>query len=94
MGDELTLMGSGRDGSFAAAVATVVGILDAGNPEMNRSLAEMPLGLLPGHLLHGVGRTQRGDARPGPVPDPGAPGAGRGAPAPPERTWWSSTGTS
>jgi ABC-type lipoprotein release transport system permease subunit len=43
VGDELTLMGSGRDGSFAAAITTVVGILDAGNPEMNRSLAEMPL---------------------------------------------------
>jgi len=43
VGDELTLMGSGRDGSFAAAIATVVGILDAGNPEMNRSLAEVPL---------------------------------------------------
>jgi putative ABC transport system permease protein len=36
-------MGSGRDGSFAAAIATVVGILDAGNSEMNRSLAEVPL---------------------------------------------------
>jgi len=43
-GDEVTLMGSGRDGSFAAAVATVVGILDAGNAEMNRTLAAMPLG--------------------------------------------------
>jgi ABC-type lipoprotein release transport system permease subunit len=43
VGDELTLMGSGRDGSFAAAIATVVGILDAGNSEMNRSLAEVPL---------------------------------------------------
>jgi ABC-type lipoprotein release transport system permease subunit len=44
VGDELTLMGSGRDGSFAAAIATVVGILDAGNPDMNRALAQMPLG--------------------------------------------------
>ena len=43
VGDELTLLGSGRDGSFAAAIATVVGILDAGNPDLNRSLAEMPL---------------------------------------------------
>lgn len=43
VGDELTLLGSGRDGSFAANIATVVGILDAGNPDMNRSLAEMPL---------------------------------------------------
>jgi ABC-type lipoprotein release transport system permease subunit len=43
VGDELTLLGSGRDGSFAAAIVTVVGILDAGNPDMNRSLAQMPL---------------------------------------------------
>jgi ABC-type lipoprotein release transport system permease subunit len=44
VGDELTLMGSGRDGSFAAAIVIVVGILDAGNPDMNRALAQMPLG--------------------------------------------------
>ena len=31
-GDELTLLGSGRDGSFAAAVATVAGIFDTGVP--------------------------------------------------------------
>jgi putative ABC transport system permease protein len=43
VGDEVTLLGSGRDGSFAAGVATVVGILDAGNPDMNRTLAEIPL---------------------------------------------------
>ncbi len=43
VGDEVTLMGSGRDGSFAAAVTVVVGVLDAGNPEMNRTLAEVPL---------------------------------------------------
>jgi ABC-type lipoprotein release transport system permease subunit len=43
VGDELTLVGSGLDGSIAAAIATVVGILDAGNPDMNRGLAEVPL---------------------------------------------------
>jgi len=43
VGDEVTLMGSGRDGSFAAAITKVVGILDAGNSETNRSLAEIPL---------------------------------------------------
>jgi ABC-type lipoprotein release transport system permease subunit len=42
-GDELTLLGSGRDGSFAAAVATVVGILDTGLDEVDRSLAQAPL---------------------------------------------------
>ena len=43
VGDELTLLGSGRDGSFAATIAIVVGILDAGNPDMNRALAQVPL---------------------------------------------------
>ncbi len=43
VGDELTLLGSGRDGSFAAALLRVVGILDTGNAEMDRSLAEIPL---------------------------------------------------
>ena len=45
VGDELTLLGSGRDGSFAAVVATVAGIFDSGVAELDRSIAEMPLGL-------------------------------------------------
>lgn len=44
LGDELTLLGSGRDGSFAAAVAEVVGIFDSGVPDIDRSIAEIPLG--------------------------------------------------
>ena len=44
IGDEVTLLGSGRDGSFAAAIATVVGIFDSGVPEIDRSIAEVPLG--------------------------------------------------
>lgn len=44
VGDEVTLLGSGRDGSFAATIATVAGIFDSGVPEMDRSIAEMPLG--------------------------------------------------
>jgi ABC-type lipoprotein release transport system permease subunit len=44
IGDEVTLLGSGRDGSFAAAIATVVGIFDSGVPDMDRSMAEIPLG--------------------------------------------------
>ena len=44
VGDELTFIGSGRDGSFAAAVATVVGILDTGLEEVDRSMAQIPLG--------------------------------------------------
>ena len=43
-GDELTLLGSGRDGSFAAGVLTVVGVFESGNQAMDRSFAEIPLG--------------------------------------------------
>lgn len=43
-GDELTFLGSGKDGSFAAGVVTVVGIFDSGSLDMDRSLAELPLG--------------------------------------------------
>ena len=45
LGDELTLIGSGRDGSFAASVVNVVGIFDTGVPEVDRSITEIPLGL-------------------------------------------------
>ena len=41
--DELTIIGSGRDGSFAAAVVTVVGIYSSGTPDLDRSFAEVPL---------------------------------------------------
>ena len=44
VGDELTFIGSGRDGSIAAAVVTVVGIFESGMAEMDRALAEVPLG--------------------------------------------------
>jgi len=43
-GDELTFLGSGRDGSFAAGVLEVVGIFSSGSQDMDRSLAEIPLG--------------------------------------------------
>ncbi|MBT8102435.1 MAG: FtsX-like permease family protein [Gammaproteobacteria bacterium] len=42
-GDELTLLGSGRDGSFAAAVLVVVGIFESGVADIDRNFAEMPL---------------------------------------------------
>ena len=45
LGDELTLLGSGLDGSFAAAVVNVVGIFDSGVADLDRSIAEIPLGL-------------------------------------------------
>jgi len=44
VGDELTLLGSGLDGSFAAAVVVVAGIFDSGVKEIDRNIAEMPLG--------------------------------------------------
>ncbi len=44
LGDEITLLGSGVDGSFAAAVLTIVGIFDSGVPDLDRNVAEMPLG--------------------------------------------------
>jgi len=44
VGDELTFIGSGRDGSFAAAVVTVVGIFESGMPDLDRGFAEVPLG--------------------------------------------------
>lgn len=43
-GDELTLLGSGRDGSFAAAVVNVVGVFESGVTDIDRNFAEMPLG--------------------------------------------------
>lgn len=43
IGDELTLVGSGLDGSFAAAVTTIVGIIDSGVADLDRSFAEVPL---------------------------------------------------
>ncbi len=45
VGDELTLLGSGRDGSFAAAIVTIVGIIDSGVRDLDRAVAQMPLGL-------------------------------------------------
>jgi ABC-type lipoprotein release transport system permease subunit len=43
VGDELTLLGSGRDGSIAAAVLPIVGIFNSGLSEIDRGMIEMPL---------------------------------------------------
>ncbi len=45
VGDELTLLGSGKDGSFAAAVVTIAGIFDSGLADFDRSITTIPLGL-------------------------------------------------
>jgi len=44
IGDELTLLGSGPDGSFAAAVPVITGIIDSGIPDLDRALVHLPLG--------------------------------------------------
>jgi len=44
IGDELTLLGSGRDGSFAATVVNVVGVFESGVADIDRNFGEMPLG--------------------------------------------------
>jgi len=43
VGDELTFLGSGKEGSFAAGVVTVAGIFASGSKDLDRSLAEIPL---------------------------------------------------
>jgi ABC-type lipoprotein release transport system permease subunit len=43
LGDEITLLGSGVDGSFAAAVAIVKGIFESGVVDLDRNVAEIPL---------------------------------------------------
>jgi len=43
VGDELTFLGSGLDGSFAAGVARIVGIVETGFAEADRAVAEVPL---------------------------------------------------
>jgi putative ABC transport system permease protein len=45
VGDELTLLGSGVDGSFAAAVFEIVGVFSSGIKEIDRNIAEIPLGV-------------------------------------------------
>jgi len=42
-GDELTLLGQGRDGSIAATVVTVKGIYSSGIDEIDRSSIQIPL---------------------------------------------------
>lgn len=43
-GDEITLLGNGRDGSIAATVMTVVGIFESGSRDLDRNMLEIPLG--------------------------------------------------
>jgi ABC-type lipoprotein release transport system permease subunit len=43
LGDELTILGSGKDGSMAATILPVVGIFDSGDPALDRFMVEIPL---------------------------------------------------
>lgn len=43
VGDELTLLGSGRDGSFVADVVFIRGLFETGVPDLDRNLIHMPL---------------------------------------------------
>lgn len=43
VGDELTLLGSARDGSVAATIVPVVGLFDSGMQEIDRLMVQMPL---------------------------------------------------
>lgn len=44
LGDEITLLGSGKDGSFAANVVEVVGIFESGSADLDRYFVQIPLG--------------------------------------------------
>jgi putative ABC transport system permease protein len=44
LGDRLTLLGSGLDGSFSAGVVEIVGLYATGMSDIDRGLAELPLG--------------------------------------------------
>ncbi len=43
LGDPVTMIGTGMDGSVAADVLTLVGIFNTGVPEIDRQIAQMPL---------------------------------------------------
>ena len=43
LGDRMTLIGSGRDGSVAADSLEVVGLFDTGMADLDRQIAQMPL---------------------------------------------------
>ena len=53
IGDELTLLGQGRDGSVAATVVRVHGITNSGLDELDRNAIQIPPGAVSGDLRHG-----------------------------------------
>jgi putative ABC transport system permease protein len=43
VGDQLTVLGQGRDGALAVASVAVVGIFESGSPDLDRTTVEIPL---------------------------------------------------
>jgi len=43
VGDELTLLGSGMDGSVAASILNIVGIFESGDNQLDRFMVEIPI---------------------------------------------------
>jgi ABC-type lipoprotein release transport system permease subunit len=43
IGDELTLLGSARDGSIAATILPIVGIFNSGSHDLDRQMMEIPI---------------------------------------------------
>jgi len=43
VGDELTLLGSGMDGSVAASILTISGIFESGDDQLDRFMVEIPI---------------------------------------------------
>ncbi|MGD8568184.1 MAG: ABC transporter permease [Gammaproteobacteria bacterium] len=43
LGDSVTLLGEGRDGSIAADVLKVIGIFETGTPDIDRQFSQIPL---------------------------------------------------
>ncbi len=44
VGEELILLGTGKDGSMAATVVPVVGIFESGSADLDRHMVQLPLG--------------------------------------------------
>jgi len=71
VGDEITILGQGLDGSLAIAALRVVGIFASGTPDLDRQIVEMPLELFQSSFLLGdrvhsiVARTSGLQAVPG-----------------------------
>ena len=58
VGDELTLLGSGREGSIAAGIVIVSGIFESGSADIDRSMAQVPLGYFQSlYNMDGAGHT-------------------------------------